>query len=186
MEALQPLGVAREGGHLLIGVAIGVAGGLLPNPNQVTERQLQGVLDAPGMFASMLDLLRDDIFIAMAFFFLFFLLRTVLRREWIAITAVMLSAVLLAALSGASITSFISHDARNQHLLYRPLGDAACCGQHICHEFAKQLPTDHRYIAVVFREQSLCFFIVLAMTAYGTYTALAGRPMFRAGLLDAD
>jgi hypothetical protein len=37
-----------------------------------------------------------------------------------------------------------------------------------------------------FGSRAFVFFIVLAMAGYGTYTALAGRPMFKASLLDAD
>jgi hypothetical protein len=89
------------GGHLLIGVAFGVAYPLLFSvPALLGSRDarlvnLTSVLDARRMFGAFAAGLITAIMVSLAVFFLFFLLRVLLRRQWLAGLAFILIVVLM-------------------------------------------------------------------------------------------
>jgi hypothetical protein len=192
------------GGHLLFGVASGIglafihSGGRLAAEHYgLTSIQLLGgtyssnanllFLDTRGLAAGLLLGLIFRLFAGMALTFILMLLRVLLRREWLAAAAL----ILLYALGGfGSGSAIVGVNA----VLFSALFAATLL------RFGGLLPT----IVCFFVGNDLTDFLIsdfstwyasttvfllvvaLALTAYAFHTAVAGRPLFKAGFLEPD
>ena len=179
------------GGHILIGIAIGTLLRLVPVAIGVVVNLSSPVLDSVSgihhMVASALDLARDQILIAMGGFFLFFLLRVIVRKEWIAIGSVMAIIVILSGMNGAWIAGAIGSVIAGLSLLFiARFGLLPMSVSIFTSSLLSNFPLTTDTSLWYFGSTVFVVSIVLAMAAWATYTALAGRKMFIADLLDAD
>jgi serine/threonine-protein kinase len=184
----QPL----VGGHLLIGVAFGVVlallnlvGLLLGVPDPTASAKANSVVDARGMIDVFVSNLTDSIAVGMFFFFVFFLLRAVLRRQWLAVV------VFILMFTGLQVQD---HPLINGPVTAMEIGLAI----FILIRFGA-LPMMVGFLVgftlLVFPlttdfstwyAGSTLFVLasVLALTAYAFHTAVAGRSLFKAGFLE--
>jgi hypothetical protein len=191
------------GGHLVFGVALGIGLALVNSGAHVTREQHYGtisgtsfpgvttsgilsVLDARGLAGILLLELRQAFRYGMLLTFILMLFRVLLRRQWLAAA----SFVLLGALAGLAdahpgigLVVQISFFALFAATMLRfggllPLivclfvGDTL--GNFPIADFSTWYASTTVFVLVV----------VLALTAYAFHTALAGRPLFKAGLLE--
>ncbi|HEV8041891.1 MAG TPA: protein kinase [Bryobacteraceae bacterium] len=188
------------GGHLLIGGACGIgfaawffivrlhreqSGALM------SDLDLDSLLDARHM-TLIVDRTLVDWTIASLFFLLFlFLFRTVFRRLWLAAAAsiVVLALYIFSSIGfGTSLFDWVSIPVYAALLVFVLIRFGvlvlivAFSVSAILHDFPLTADLSTWYAG------SSLFAIasVLALTSFGLYTALAGRPLFKAGFLDTD
>jgi len=182
------------GGHLLIGVAFGVAFTLLfalPELFGVRATVQQGSLNAVVDLPRMIEVWARGVFqsfnVAMGMFFFYFLLRSLLRREWLAsVVFVLFFSVVgsgsvqnywVGAMVGAVQFGLAIFILTRFGILPMVVGIAVSIWLG-----AFPLTTDF----TTWYAGSTMFALgsVIALAAYALYTALAGRRVFNAGLLD--
>ncbi|MEE8170074.1 MAG: hypothetical protein V3T70_05960, partial [Phycisphaerae bacterium] len=188
------------GRDILIGAAFGILSGLVGHFRYVASEWLgrappipmrAGISELLGMrrvAASFLSDLPTDVFLAMGFFFVLFVLRVVLRRPlpaaaaFVAIFAVnsLLTAddPLLSVISAAlSMSIFVIVLLR-----FGLLAQVACL---FVGTFFFSYPLTYHIGAWYAGPAIFAFLSVAGIAAYGFHTALAGRSLFRDELLDA-
>jgi len=184
------------GGHLLIGVALGIGLALLNLGNRLAREhygpfagfQLLATLDARALASSLLAWLTGAMLLGMLLTLILMLVRVVLRRQWLAAAAV----VLLGA-------STAMGDAHPEIMLVFRISLFTLLVVTLFW-FGGLLPT----IACVMVGETLGDFpiadfstwygsttvlvlvAILALTAFAFHTAVAGRPLFKAGFLEPD
>jgi serine/threonine-protein kinase len=184
------------GGHLLFGVALGIGLALLNSGGRlalgqyrpVTNAGLLSSLDARGLADSLLTEMVSAFLFGMLLTFVLMLLRVLLRRQWLAAAAF----VLLGASAAFG----------DVHSVIRAVGEISFFTLFAATllRFGGLLPT----IVCLFVGNTLGGFpiadfstwyasttvfvlvVILALTAYAFHTAVAGRPLFKAGLLEPD
>jgi len=194
---------ALVGGHLLIGLAFGVGlavisfivnlhregSGVLSTE---TRLNLDSLLDARHMTLILDSALVASIFGSLLFLLFFFLLRTMFRRMWLAATAFIIV---------SSLSSFISvgfdhlglfdwvtiplHAALLVFILTR-FGILTLIVAFSVGATLNDFPLTADFSTWYAGSSLFAIASVLALTAYALYTALAGRPLFKAGFLDSD
>jgi hypothetical protein len=185
------------GGHLLFGVALGIGLALVNAGNKVALEHsgsisrnagLLSVLDARGLADRLLVTLIGAFFFGMALTFILMLLRVLLRRQWIAAAAFVLlgaSAAFGDAHPGIRAVGEISFFTLFAATLLRfggLLPTIVCLfvgntlGGFPIADFSTWYASTTVFVLVV----------VLALTAYAFHTAVAGRPLFKAGFLEPD
>jgi hypothetical protein len=184
------------GGHLLVGVALGIALALCYLLEArygsfvfFDDQTLISVLDARHMAGGILSLLIGTTIVADLFLvFLFFLLRVLLCRQWLA-------ALVFILLSGVA-------GLQSSHPVISILFTALILGFFVANLlWFGVLPTlVTGFVGILLRDFVLttdlsawyagttvaAVAIVLALTAYAFHTAVAGRPLFKAGFLEPD
>jgi serine/threonine protein kinase len=184
------------GGHLLVGVALGIALALCYLLEArygsfvfFDDQTLISVLDARHMAGGILSLLIGTTIVADLFLvFLFVLLRVLLRRQWLA-------ALVFILLSGVA-------GLQSSHPVISILFTALILGFFVANLlWFGVLPTlVTGFVGILLRDFVLttdlsawyagttvaAVAIVLALTAYAFHTAVAGRPLFKAGFLEPD
>jgi serine/threonine-protein kinase len=186
------------GGHLLLGVALGI-GLSLENSGYLlalehygtlsTNIQLLSILDMRHMTSELLDVLGAALIEGMVFTFILMLLRVLFRRQWLAAAGL---AVLfgLTGLGSAHPVLAVLHNMLEMTvfvtLLLRLGGllTAIACG--FVGLTLRNLPLTTDFSAWYASATIVAVVVVLALTAYAFHTAVAGRPLFKAGFLDAD
>jgi hypothetical protein len=186
------------GGHLLFGVALGIGLALLNSGNRLAleyygtisfrNAELLSTLDARGLTRSLLGALVVAFFFGMLLTFILMLLRVLLRRQWLAAAAFVLLGA-SAALGDAhpwirlvSEISFFALFAANLLRFGGLLPTIVCIfvgnilGDFPIADFSTWYASTTVFVLVVF----------LALTAYAFQTAVAGRPLFKAGFLESD
>lgn len=184
------------GGHLLAGVAFGVwvalsvaVGRLSLEHNGQADPwfSLESVLDVRRMTGEMLGCLMGGIGQGVGFVFAFALLRILLRRQWLAV-AVFVALYTLPV----TITTRPLVDVFATLVQAGVIVAALCCfgvlpvvvASFVGIMLALPLTTD--FSAWYAGTTISVLVVVLALTAYGFHTAVAGRPLFRPGFLETD
>ena len=190
------------GGHLLVGVALGIALSLCYLLTALSlqhygsffffdSQTLNSLLDARRMTGGMLSLLIGTTIVTDLFLvFLFFLLRVLLRRQWLAAVVFILMPSSVLALQNSN------------HPVILALSTAAILGFFVANLLCfGVLPTLLvGFVGIMLRDFVLtadlsawyagstvaAIAIVLILTAYAFHTAVAGRPLFKAAFLDPD
>jgi predicted Ser/Thr protein kinase len=183
------------GGHMLAGVAMGIGAVLCVlfanryRPLNITSTlSLNLVLGSRSMTGEMLGLLITGIGEGLFLVFLFFLLRVMLRRQWLAAAVVILPFTVLGALSGAPVTV----------ILFDSLSLLFSIAGMIWFGVLSAVVTNFVLILLQYYLLTTDFSVwyagptvaavavVLALTAYAFHTAVAGRPLFKAGFLEMN
>jgi hypothetical protein len=184
------------GAHLLFGLALGI--GLAPlnscdhlalgQYGPVTNAGLLSSLDARGLADNLLTKMVGAFLFGMLLTFVFMLLRVLLRRQWLAAAAFILIPAAGAfgnAHPGIEALGEFSFFALFAATLLRfggLLPTIVCLfvgntlGGFAIADFAAWYASTTVLVLVVF----------LALTAYAFHTAVAGRPLFKAGFLEPD
>jgi serine/threonine-protein kinase len=188
------------GSNVLMGVALGVAGACLLDtlqhfaegwfgrlPPRPIMTSLDPLLGARGMIAQLLETFPIELGAALALFFLFVLLRLLLRKDWAAAAALVLIFTASHALFGQyllvdavvnavfwGITIFILMRFGLFCLMVLFTTDAVLL------YFVNSIQLSHWYAASTF----LGVLFVLALAVYGFRVSLAGRPIFSGAALD--
>ncbi len=186
------------GGHLLLGVALGI-GFSFPILGRVLASEHYGALSTNVPLLSILDIRRmvgvlpnilvSTLLQGMLYTFVLMWLRVLLRRQWIAAGALVLlfSALetlnpqpgIWAAYGVLAMGLFVTILLRFGGLL--PTIVSGFVGL-----FLANLPLTTDFSAWYSSTTIFAVVVVLALTAYAFRTAVAGRPLFKAGFLDAD
>jgi len=187
------------GGHLLAGIALGLGGllcgllGSLAVQNYGSYQlftqipMLNSLMGARQMAATTLLGLIFAVAVGLGFVLVVFLLRVVLRRQWL------MAAVFIALLVGPSVFN-------GGHLTTALLGALTSLLvlvgllrfgvlPVVVMMFVRQLsssPLTTDLSAWYSGSAVFSIAIVLALTAYAFHTAVAGRPLFKAGFLESD
>jgi serine/threonine-protein kinase len=188
------------GSNVLVGVALGVAGAFLLDtlrhlaegrfgrlPPQPIMTSLDPLLGARGMIAQLLGTLPNELGLTLGLFFLFVLLRLLLRKDWAAAAALVLiftashalfggyllvDAVVNAVFWGVTIFTLMRFGLFCLMVLFTT--DA------VLHYFVNSIQLSHWYAASTI----LGVLFVLALAIYGFRVSLAGRPVFSGAALD--
>jgi hypothetical protein len=192
------------GGHLLFGVASGVALALIVTSYQVvqlgygqnqTTNQVGWILSSREFGASMANHVVNTFLRGTALTFFLMLLRVVLRRDWLAAVFFVLIPCLVmlpGLLAGTAVPIEIA-------LLYQILWlapfavtllrfgglvAAILCG-FVGLSFLR-FPVTTNFSVWYSGTTVAVLVMIVGLTAYASYTALAGRRIFKAGFLDSD
>ena len=183
------------GGHLLFGVALGIGLALLNSGGRlalghygpVTNAGIISSLDARGLADILLTETVRAFLFGMLLTFVLMLLRMLLRREWLAAAAFVLlwaSAALGDAHPGSGPLAR-SHSLRC--FLLTVLRFGGLVPMIVCFLWAvRSGASDRGFLRLVREHNRLRFGCVLVLTAYAFRTAVAGRPLFKAGFLEPD
>ena len=195
---------ALVGGHVLIGIAMGIGlalwsfvvdlhregTGVLSTE---TRLDLNSLLDARRMSFVLIDqALISPIFLSLLFLLFFFLLRTMFRRTWLA-AAVLIIAFSFALFGSIGFDHLGLFDYVSIPLWWALLvffltrfGVLALTVAISVFAALNNLPLTADFSTWYAGTSLFAMASVLALTAYALYTALAGRPLFKAGFLDSD
>ena len=187
------------GGNLLIGAAFGVATAavfLVHNLVLDVDRvealrlDLDAVLDARHMTSLFLGTLLFYIGAALVCFFVFFLLRALLRNQWVAAAVFTILVMLFGLFDSAN------HPVISAALNFVPVaailfitirfGVLAMIASFFTTTMLIQFPVTTDFSTWYAGSTIFGFAVVLALTAFAFHTAVAGRPLFKAGFLEAD
>jgi predicted Ser/Thr protein kinase len=193
------------GGHLLIGAGFGVVCALLGLVYRLLVEQPGAALNTFGGLSTVilrLDSMPDarhmtfildhelgeSIFSPLILLFFFFLLRAVFRRLWLAVAAFVIVSVVFNVIFQAGFLNVVFsllYAILTIFILIRFGVLALIVGFFVDYTLlAFPLTAD---LSTWYAGSSLfAIASVLALTAYALYTALAGRPLFKAGFLDSD
>lgn len=177
------------GGHVLIGVAFSMVL-MLANNILNWSRLLQDVYLEPlqgARFAAgaLVEKFPNAILPVMFQFFLFFLLRALLRRQWLAFAVFLLLVGLLGAMQLANpvlgaLQSFAVFGATLLVLVRYGLLSLVVCWL-MPHDFPLTINLSAWYAGYGI----IPLATILGLTIWAFYTALAGRPLLREGFLDS-
>jgi hypothetical protein len=189
------------GGHLLIGIACGV--GMFPvsfvfrllreqsGAVSTLGLRLDSVLDARHMAFVLNERLAFSMFSALVCLLLLFLLRAIFRRLWLAAATFIVVLALLDAADPSHQTSLliVANSALISALLVLVLirfGILALMAGFFVFQILRTFPVSADFSTWYASSSIFAIASVLVLTAYALYTALAGRPLFRAGFLDSN
>jgi hypothetical protein len=178
------LGVGMQLLGMLVHFAEGWFGRLPPRP---WVQDLSLLLGARGMIGDLLGIIPIEFGLALAFFFLFVLLRLLLRKDWVAAAAFILIFVATNALSGkyplvdavyGAVAAGIVIFALKRFGLF-------CLGvlsmtDDVLSAFVHSIQLSQWYAAPTI----LGVLVVLALAFYGFRVSLAGRPVFSGAAFD--
>jgi hypothetical protein len=185
------------GTHMLYGVALGIGLALLFAAEELLSQPrshyLDALLDTRHMTGSLLSPLVGETMEGMMMLLVFFFLRVLLRRQWIAVASFMLLvSSSFFSLQGntddvwiqAGFTVLRSGLFLSNFLLFGGLVPAIMCG--FVGIFLFRLPMTTNLADWYSGSTIFAIGVVLAVTAYSFHTAVAGRPLFKAGFLERD
>jgi hypothetical protein len=184
------------GGHLLIGVALGIGLALLNLGNRLAREhygpfanpRLLSTLEARGLANSLLAELIGAFLFGMLLTLFLMLLRVVLRRQWLAAATLVLLGASTAtgdAHPGIMLAFQVSFFTLLAATLLRfgglvPTITCIIVGDTLggvpIADFSTWYASTTVFVLVA----------ILALTAYAFHTAVAGRPLFKAGFLEPD
>jgi serine/threonine-protein kinase len=187
------------GGNLLIGTAFGVAtAGVFLAHNLILDvDRVQGirldlytVLDARHMTSVILSTLLTFIGFALGGFFVFFLLRALLRNQWLAAAGFTILGMLF------GLSDSVNHPVISAALNVLPValilvitirfGILAIIADFVTTAVLIEFPVTTDFSTWYAGSTIFAFAVVLALTAFAFRTAMAGRPLFQAGFLEQD
>jgi hypothetical protein len=188
------------GGHLLIGTAFGIGFTILGLVQRLLVEQsgslstpgpgldLDSVLDARHMTAVLAGSMLGSIFTPLILLLSLFLFRAILRRLWLAAAALILLIILLMAPSPASaslLDFFAGLVAVLTVIILIRFGVFALMAAFFACQTLLFFPLTADFSTWYAGSSQFAIAAVLALSAYALYTALAGRPLFKAGFLDS-
>ena len=189
------------GGHLLIGGAFGVGladyffVGRLHGEQSgalASDLSLDSMLDVRHMTVVLDGTLLGSIIASLFLLFFFFLLRTMFRRMWLAAAAfiVFFTLVLYSLIGFGQLSLFVGvtlplYAALLVFILTR-FGVLALIVAFSVSSTLGNFPLTADFSAWYAGSSLFAIASVLALTAYALFTALAGRPLFKAEFLDSD
>jgi len=190
------------GGHLLIGMAFGIGMFIVAFVFRLLREQsgvisvlglrLDSMLDARHMAFVLNDRLAFSMFATLILLLFFFLLRAIFRRLWVAAAVFIVfltvldfspESTLQASLLTCVNTALIS--ALFVFILIR-FGILSLMAGYFVFQILRVFPVTADFSTWYAGSSIFAMASVLVLTAYALYTALAGRPLFRAGFLDSD
>ena len=184
-------------GHLLVAVAIGVGFGIFAAAEstvgltrgvlRVSMLELRALDGIELLVARQVGGLVTSLQVALSFFFLFFLLRVVLRRSWMVALAFValltLPRLTASAQPGMTALFAVLQTSASLFVMARfgvlPLVGAFFVGNHVA-PIALAVDPSAWYATSGFLTAAM----VLLLAGWSYRYALAGRPVVRAGLLD--
>ncbi len=187
------------GGHLLFGLAFGVGYALLTLSRTPAlehygaisyDLDLLSILGMRGLMSSLFGELVNTLLNAMGYTFILMVLRVLLRRQWLAAAAFVMLLGPLAGFAGpqprVALVYYILSFALFAAILlfFGGLLTIIVCG--FVTAILGSLPLTMDFSAWYSSTTLFAVVVVLALTAYAFHTAVAGRPLFKAGFLDAD
>ena len=192
------------GGHLLYGMALGIGLALLNSGARLTlqhygtiatntsyARPLISLLDMRGLADGLLDELIVAFLNGMGLTFILMLFRALLRRQWLAAAAFILLGVLATSNGGGgapgvlAVAAGMSFFALFAATLLRFGGLLPTIVCLFVGNTLGSLPVAD-FSAWYAGTTVLAVVVFLALTAYAFHTAIAGRPLFKAGFLEAN
>ncbi len=187
------------GGHLLIGGAFGVGFAVWSIVVGLYHKQT-GTLDTGLSLDSMLDARHmplvldrafvDSIITSLFFLLFFFLLRTMFRRMWLAAAAfiVVFTFVIFIGVGQFSLFDWVTVPPFAALLVFilTRFGVLALIVAFSVSWTLQDFPLTADFSTWYAGSSLFAIASVLALTAYASYTALAGRPLFKTGFLDSD
>jgi serine/threonine-protein kinase len=189
---------ALVGGHLLIGVAFGVGFAIWSFVRSLLQAQsgvlwtaslnLDSILDARHMTFVLDTALVVAIFGSLIELLFLFLLRTMFRRLWFAAAAFIVVGGLSFGFGQGSVLDLVSivlAGALTIFILAR-FGVLALIAASVVDRTLRAFPLSADFSTWYAGSSLLAIASILALTAYALYTALAGRPLFKAEFLDSD
>jgi hypothetical protein len=189
------------GGHLLAGIALGLGEslcgllGTLALQNYGSYRlenysaMLNSLMGARQMAGTMLSGLNSAVALGLGMVLLIFLLRVVLRRQWLmAAVFIALPVGLSAVFSGGHLATALFGALAFSLVLVGLLqfGVLPVVVSFFVPMPPQSLPLTTDLSAWYSGSTVFPIVIVLALTAYAFHTAVAGRPLFKAGFLESD
>jgi hypothetical protein len=186
------------GGNLLIGAVCGVGVAAFWRiyslivqvyGSGVGRLELNSVVAARQAAGEILHEVIWRIGFSLVLFFLFFLLRALLRKSWIAAAAFI---VLLVALTSGSVSHPLLAPALTAIgpalILFITIrfGVLAMTVNFFSGAMLLQFPATTDLSTWYAGSTLFAYAVVLALAGYAFHTAVAGRPLFKAGFLDAD
>jgi hypothetical protein len=185
------------GGHMLAGIALGIGGSLFNylqrlfleyDSLRISPQALPSVLDARHTIGTVLsDLIGGGLWLGLGLVFMFFVLRVLLRQQWIAV------AVFLLLFGGVTGLLFSGHPVIGAcfgvlavSFFLAGLLRFGVLAAIICIFVPPDVPLTTDFSAWYSGPTVFVVVILLALTAYAFYTAVAGRPLFKAGFLETD
>ena len=124
------------------------------------------------------------------FFSLFFLLRALLRNQWLAAAVVTILLMLF------SLVDSVNHPVISEALTFVPIalilvitirfGILAMIANFFTCAVLIEFPATTDFSTWYAGSTIFAFAVVLALTAFAFHTAVAGRPVFKAGFLEQD
>ena len=189
------------GGHLLIGGTLGVGFAVWAfivrfhaeqSGTILSDLSLDSLLDARHMTLDLDRTIVDSIFASLFLLLFFLLLRIVLRRLWLAAAAfiVVIALGLLGSIGFGQSTLFdwVTTPLVSALLVFvlSRFGVLALIVAFSVDLILISFPLATDFSAWYAGNSLYALASVLALTAYALYTALAGRPLFKAGFLDPD
>jgi hypothetical protein len=189
------------GGQLLIGAAIGVGCSALTFLDQFLREKsvalsaadlqlsalhLSSLLDARHMTAVLAEAWLGAVFGALILLLFLFLFRAILRRGWLAAAALVL--LWIASRGAGSSPGFVFSGifgALTVLILIR-FGVLSLMAEFFVLQTLLFFPRTADFSAWYAGSSIFAIASILALSAYALYTALAGRPLFKAGFLEND
>jgi len=149
---------------------------------------LPSILDARHTIGPVLsDLIGGGIWLGLGLVFLFFLLRVLLRQQWIAAAVfVLLFGVVTGFLFSGHPVIGACFGVLAISFFLAALLRFGVLAAIICIFVPPDLPLTTDLSAWYSGPTVFVVAIVLALAAYAFHTAVAGRPLFKAGLLESD
>jgi hypothetical protein len=191
------------GGHLLVGVGVGIAISVCSGLKELAlehsagfraststlEVLLGAVLDTRRMAGQMVSVLVTGIGIGLGLVFLFFLLRVLLRRQWLAgVVFVLLFNVPDVLGSGHPVIEGLEGLIEGLIMLacMHWFGVLPLIVANVLSTSTERFPLTTDLSAWYAGSAVAVVVVALTLTAYAFHTALAGRPLFKAGFLEPN
>jgi hypothetical protein len=189
------------GGQLLIGAAFGVGCSALifldqflreksvalsAADLQLSSLHLSSLLDARHMTAVLAEAWLGAVFSSLILLLFLFLFRAIFRRAWLVAAALVL--LWIASRGAGSSPGFVSSGvfgALTVFILIR-FGVLSLMAEFFVIQTLLFFPRTSDFSAWYAGSSIFAIASVLALSAYALYTALAGRPLFKAGFLEND
>ena len=188
------------GGYLLAGIALGLGWSLCGLLGSLAVQNygsyqlenhrvmLNSLMGARQMAGTTLSALIAAVAVGLGFVLLIFLLRVVLRRQWLmAAVFIALSVGLSAVFNGGYLATALLSALTFSLVLVGLLRFGVLPVVVMC--FAAQLSSSPLTTDLSAWYSGCAVFpiaIILALTAYSFHTAVAGRPLFKPGFLESD
>lgn len=179
------------GGHVLVGLGVGVVF-LLTGLAGAQEGSTFGtgitetVLNTPAMAGAFINALRGSIAVALGLFFTYFLIRSLLRKDWLSITMIVVPVAGPAAIAGRLSGVFFGLLLGSFILVLTRFGVLPFIVAFWVNLDVGAFPLTTDFSVWYAGANVFILTVFLAITAFAFHTAIAGRPLFKPGFLDPD